>query len=63
MIGSFYPLAWAAQTIGGPHVSVVDLTPPGVEAHDTNLNARQVGQIESAGVVLILGYLGDGIIA
>ena len=26
IIGSFYPLAWAAQAIGGPHVSVIDLT-------------------------------------
>jgi zinc transport system substrate-binding protein len=58
VIGSFYPLAWAAQAIGGSRVDVVDLTPPGVEAHDTNLNAKQVGQIESADVVLILGYLG-----
>src|SRR5438067_5340565 len=58
VIGSFYPLAWAAQSIGGSAVSVTDLTPPGVEAHDTNLNARQVAQIESADVVLILGYLG-----
>jgi zinc transport system substrate-binding protein len=58
VIGSFYPLAWAAQAISGSHVSVVDLTPPGVEAHDTNLNAKQVGQIETADVVLILGYLG-----
>jgi zinc transport system substrate-binding protein len=58
VIGSFYPLAWAAQAIGGSRVSVIDLTPPGVEAHDTNLNAKQVGQIETADVVLILGFLG-----
>jgi zinc transport system substrate-binding protein len=58
VIGSFYPLAWAAEAIGGSHLSVIDLTPPGVEAHDTNLNAKQVGQIETADVVLILGYLG-----
>jgi zinc transport system substrate-binding protein len=58
VIGSFYPLAWAAQAIGGSRVFVIDLTPPGVEAHDTNLNAKQVGQIETADVVLILGYLG-----
>ena len=58
VVGSFYPLAWAAQQIGGAAVSVTDLTPPGVEAHDTNLNARQVATIESADVVLLLGYLG-----
>ena len=58
VVGSFYPLAWAAEQVGGPQVHVLDLTPPGVEAHDTNLSARQVGQIDNANVVLILGYLG-----
>jgi len=58
VVGSFYPLAWAAEEIGGARVHVVDLTPPGVEAHDTNLSARQVADVEHANVVLILGYLG-----
>src|SRR5881397_3322455 len=58
VVGSFYPLAWAAEQIGGSRVSILDLTPPGVEAHDTNLNAKQVGQIQTARVVLLLGYLG-----
>jgi zinc transport system substrate-binding protein len=58
VVGSFYPLAWAAQQVGGPGVDVFDLTPPGVEAHDTNLSARQVAQVDNADVVLILGYLG-----
>jgi zinc transport system substrate-binding protein len=58
VVGSFYPLAWAAEQVGGPQVHVLDLTPPGVEAHDTNLSARQVGEIDNANVVLILGYLG-----
>ena len=58
VVGSFYPLAWAAERIGGNHFSVLDLTPPGVEAHDVNLNAKQVGEIETAKVVLLLGYLG-----
>ncbi|TMK87427.1 MAG: zinc ABC transporter substrate-binding protein [Actinobacteria bacterium] len=58
VVGAFYPLAWVAQEVGGPRVNVVDLTPPGVEAHDTNLSARQVADVENADVVLILGYLG-----
>jgi len=58
VVGSFYPLAWAAQRVGGERVDVVDLTPPGVEAHDTNLSARQVAQVQGANVVLLLGYLG-----
>src|SRR5947209_1828905 len=58
VVGSFYPLAWAAQEVGGARVHVLDLTPPGVEAHDTNLSARQVADVDNADVVLILGYLG-----
>jgi zinc transport system substrate-binding protein len=58
VVGSFYPLAWAAEQIGGSRVDVTDLTPPGVEAHDTNLSAAQVADLEEADVVLILGYLG-----
>jgi zinc transport system substrate-binding protein len=58
VVGSFYPLAWAAEQVGGPRVDVLDLTPPGVEAHDTNLSARQVADVDNADVVLILGYLG-----
>jgi zinc transport system substrate-binding protein len=58
VVGSFYPLAWAAGAIGGNRVQVLDLTPPGVEAHDTSLSARQVAEVEGADVVLLLGYLG-----
>src|ERR671936_860384 len=58
VVGAFYPLAWAAQQVGGGRVDVIDLTPPGVEAHDTNLSARQVAQVQSADVVFLLGYLG-----
>src|SRR5262245_27814855 len=55
VVGSFYPLAWAAERIGGDRVDVTDLTPPGVEAHDTNLSARQILTIDEADLVLILG--------
>lgn len=58
VVGSFYPLAWAAEHVGGSSVDVLDLTPPGVEAHDTTLSARQVAEVENADVVFILGYLG-----
>jgi zinc transport system substrate-binding protein len=58
VVGSFYPLAWVAEQIGGDRAEVTDLTPPGVEAHDVSLSARQVADIHGADVVLILGYLG-----
>src|SRR5262249_14678064 len=58
VVGSFYPLAWAAERVGGDRVEVTDLTPPGVEAHDTSLSARQILTIDEADLVLILGNIG-----
>jgi zinc transport system substrate-binding protein len=58
VVGSFYPLAWVAVQIGGDRVEVSDLTPPGVEAHDTSLSARQVAEVHDADIVLILGFIG-----
>ena len=58
VVASFYPLAWAAERVGGSRVSVEDLTPPGVDAHDTSLSARQRADLETADVVLILGRFG-----
>jgi zinc transport system substrate-binding protein len=58
VVGSLYPLAWVAERIGGNRVDVTDLTPPGVEAHEVSLSARQVADIHGADVVFILGYLG-----
>jgi zinc transport system substrate-binding protein len=58
VLASFYPLAWVAQQVGGPNVHVEDLTPPGVEAHDTNLSAGQRADLETAKLVLILGHFG-----
>jgi zinc transport system substrate-binding protein len=54
---AFYPLAYAAQEIGGDAVAVRNLTPPGAEPHDVELSARDVERIRSADIVL---YLGSG---
>jgi zinc transport system substrate-binding protein len=54
---AFYPLAYAAEQIGGNQVDVRNLTPPGAEPHDVELSARDVGRIRAADVVL---YLGSG---
>jgi zinc transport system substrate-binding protein len=54
---AFYPLAFAAEEIGGDEVSVRNLTPPGAEPHDVELSARDVERIRSADLVL---YLGSG---
>jgi zinc transport system substrate-binding protein len=57
VVASFYPLAWAAERIGGAGVEVRNLTPPGAEPHDLEPSAREIEAIRSADVVL---YLGDG---
>lgn len=54
---SFYPIAEAAEAIGGDCVEVVNLTPPGVEPHDLELTPDDVEAIASSDVVL---YLGSG---
>lgn len=56
VVAAFYPLAYAAEQIGGSAYDVVNLTPPGAEPHDLELTPRAVGRIESANVVLYLSH-------
>lgn len=55
VVVSFYPLAFAAERIGGDCVSVSNLTPPGVEPHDLELTPDAVEAIATADVVLYFG--------
>jgi zinc transport system substrate-binding protein len=55
VVASFYPLAEAAQRIGGDCVTVMNLTPPGVEPHDLELTPDDVVALASADVVLLMG--------
>ena len=55
VVASFYPLAEAAQRVGGERVSVTNLTTPGVEPHDLELTPDQVGSIATADLVLYIG--------
>jgi zinc transport system substrate-binding protein len=57
VVAAFYPLAWAAEEIGGEDVAVTNLTPAGAEPHDLELSVRDADQVRRADVVL---YLGDG---
>jgi zinc transport system substrate-binding protein len=52
VVAGFYPLAWAAQEIGGPELGVVNLTPNGAEPHDLEPSARDVRRIREARLVL-----------
>jgi zinc transport system substrate-binding protein len=57
VVAAFYPVAWAAEQVGGNAVDVRNLTPAGAEPHDLELTPRDVERVRSAGLVL---YLGDG---
>jgi zinc transport system substrate-binding protein len=57
IVAAFYPLAYAAEQIGGPQVDVVNLTPPGTEPHDVELSARDIERVRSADFVF---YIGSG---
>ncbi len=55
VVAGFYPLAWAAEQVGGKRVVVRNLTPAGTEPHDLELTTDQRDDIEDADVVLVLG--------
>ena len=57
VVAGFYPIAYAAQDIGGATVSVQNLTPAGAEPHDLELRPSDVVSIQRADLVL---YLGEG---
>lgn len=54
LAAAFGPLAWAAHEIGGDEYRVVNLTQPGVEAHDVELDIKAMADIERADLVLVL---------
>jgi zinc transport system substrate-binding protein len=56
VVASFYPLAFAAEQVGGEAVSVENLTPPGAEPHDLEVSPGDVSKIKSADLVLLLGH-------
>jgi zinc transport system substrate-binding protein len=55
VLASFYPLAEAAERVGGDAVSVENLTPAGSEPHDLELTPTQVEAIGGADVVVVMG--------
>ena len=58
VVAALFPLAWVAERVGGSWVDVVDLTPPGTEAHDATLSAAQRADLQVADVVIVLGVAG-----
>ena len=58
VVAAVYPFAYAAERIAGPRWEVIDLTPPGVEAHDVELSLEHRAAIEDADLVIYLGEIG-----
>jgi zinc transport system substrate-binding protein len=57
VVAAFYPLEYAARTVGGDMITVTGLTPAGGEPHDLELSAAQVVEIAQADLVLyVKGY-------
>jgi zinc transport system substrate-binding protein len=56
VVAAFYPLAYAAERLGGQRYAVENLTPPGSEPHDLELTPKAVARIERADVVLYLSH-------
>ncbi len=52
-VAAFYPLAWAAEQVGGRSVDVDLLTTPGVEPHDLELTPQQVAAVADAAVLVV----------
>ena len=56
VVAAFYPVAAAAQRVGGRCVSVANLTPAGAEPHDLELVPDEVDEIQDAKVVFVMGH-------
>jgi zinc transport system substrate-binding protein len=54
-VAAFYPVAAAAQAVGGDCVAVTNLTPAGAEPHDLELTPADVDTIEDAKVAFVMG--------
>jgi zinc transport system substrate-binding protein len=56
VVAAFYPLAFAAEQIGGPDLHVANLTPAGAEPHDLELSPDDVAEVKNASFVLLMGH-------
>jgi len=56
VVAAFYPLAYAAQQVGGDRVTVETLTKPGGEPHDLELLPRQILDMQDADLVVHLSH-------
>jgi zinc transport system substrate-binding protein len=54
VVTAFYPLQYVTEQVGGDHVHVDNLVPPGTEPHDLELSPKQVASLGEAGLVVYL---------
>jgi len=52
---SIFPVADMVKQVGGDHVDVITIIPPGASPHTFSLRPRQVEQISAARVVFLIG--------
>ena len=52
-VASFYPLAWVTERVAGDDWTVQNLTSPGQEPHDLDLNIAQTAALEQADLVVL----------
>ncbi len=57
----FYPLAWVAEQVGGPHAEVRSMTQPGVEPHDVEPSLARTVELAQADLVVLEDALQPGL--
>ena len=55
VVTTLYPLEYFARRVGGERVSVVNLIPPGVEAHSFEPSPGDIRKLEGADMVMYMG--------
>jgi zinc transport system substrate-binding protein len=56
VVAAFYPLAYAAEQVGGSDLQVTNLTPAGAEPHDLELKPGDVQKVKDASLVILMGH-------
>ncbi|HSA48625.1 MAG TPA: metal ABC transporter substrate-binding protein [Yinghuangia sp.] len=54
VVAAFYPLKFVTEQVGGPEVTITNLTKAGGEPHDLELTAKQVAAISDSDLVVYL---------
>lgn len=52
VLASFYPIQFLTEQVGGGHVEVRSITPPGAEPHNLEISPAKVAELEAASAVV-----------